>query len=353
MKYKSFSRIFLSVSLLCGYGAVSPISANNALPASTPIQAEAHTALRQTRDSIRQGLLLLGADDNFANQCIPGSTKNYASDGSTLIGRIYSLPLFNENAQAGTLYDANGKTNVVTIPLASPQAKPYSKVMRELYGAPTAVQNTPSEGGATWEEWTLGKNNIRLYLEYGLSTLELTRKANITSYNPEAWIPSSIPKQYAETNPCPELEKAIVTYYGIPEEERASTRYAYNKVDFNGNGTEEIFAVITGPYTSGTGGDSAVWGRLYKGKFQIYQTFTLIRTPVIITQEATNGLPNGAKGIIVRRSGGGAPAELIQYVSHDGEYVPEPFTGLDKVKGTAILCIRPETDAQAPTLTHF
>lgn len=353
MKYKSFSRIFLSVSLLCGYGAVSPVSANNALPTSTPIQAEAHTALRQTRDSIRQSLLLLGEDDNFANHCIPGSTKNYASDGSTLIGRIYSLPLFNENAQAGTLYDANGKTNVVTIPLASPQAKPYSKVMRELYGAPTAVQNTPSEGGATWEEWALGKNNIRLYQEYGLSTLELTRKADITSYNPEAWIPPSIPKQYAETNPCPELEKAVVTYYGIPEEERASTRYAYNKVDFNGNGTEEIFAVITGPYTSGTGGDSAVWGRLFKGKFQIYQSFTLIRTPVIITQEATNGLPNGAKSIIVRRSGGGAPAELIQYVSHDGEYVPEPFSGLEKVKGTAILCAAPGNELGLHTLTHY
>lgn len=349
MKYKFFSRIFLSVSLLCGYGAVSPISANNALSASTPIQAEAHMALRQTRDSIRQGLLLLGADDAHADQYVPGSTKNYAADGSTLIGRIYALPLFGETAQAGTLYDAQGKTSVVTIHLADPKAEGYGKVLRKLYGAPTAVQNTPSEGGATWEEWTLGKNNIRLYQEYGLSTLELTRKPDITSYNPEAWIPPSIPKQYAETNPCPELEKAIVAYYELSEEERANTSYVYNRVDLNGDGTEEIFAVITGPYTSGTGGDSAVWGRLYKGKFQIYQSFTLIRTPVIITQEATNG----AKGIIVRRSGGGAPAELIQYVSHDGEYVPEPFTGLEKVKGTAILCTSPGTDTKKLTLTHF
>lgn len=353
MKYKSFSRIFLSVSLLCGYGAVSPISANNALPASTPIQSEAHTALRQTRDSIRQSLLLLGEDDAHADQYVPGSTKNYAADGSTLIGRIYALPLFDETAQAGTLYDAQGKTSVVTIHLADSKAEGYGKMLRKLYGAPTAVQNTPSEGGATWEEWTLGKNNIRLYQEYGLSTLELTRKADITSYNPEAWIPPSIPKQYAETNPCPELEKAIVAYYDLSEEERANTSYVYNRVDLNGDGTEEIFAVMTGPYTSGTGGDSAVWGRLYKGKFQIYQSFTLIRTPVIITQEATNGLPNGAKSIIVRRSGGGAPAELIQYVSHDGEYVPEPFSGPDKVKGTAILCTAPGTDTKKLTLTHF
>ena len=92
----------------------------------------------------------------------------------------------------------------------------------------------------------------------------------------------------------------------------------------------------------------ALRGRLYKGKFQIYQSFTLMRTPIIITKDATNGLPNGARSII-----GGAPAELIQYVSHDGEYVPEPFSNLDNVKGTAILCTAPGTDAEKLTLTHF
>ena len=179
------------------------------------------------------------------------------------------------------------------------------------------------------------------------------KKANHHFYDSESWIPASIQKQYAETKPCPELERAIADYYDIQKEERSSTYYVYNKVDLNGDGTDEIFAVITGPYTSGTGGDSAVWGRLYKGKFQIYQSFTLMRTPIIITKDATNGLPNGARSIIVRQSGGSAPAELIQYVSHDGEYVPEPCDSLDKVKGTAILCTAPGTDAEKLTLTHF
>ena len=198
-----------------------------------------------------------------------------------------------------------------------------------------------------------GKNNIRLYQESELTALELMKKANHHFYDSESWIPASIQKQYAETKPCPELERAIADYYDIQKEERSSTYYVYNKVDLNGDGTDEIFAVITGPYTSGTGGDSAVWGRLYKGKFQIYQSFTLMRTPIIITKDATNGLPNGARSIIVRQSGGSAPAELIQYVSHDGEYVPEPCDSLDKVKGTAILCTAPGTDAEKLTLTHF
>lgn len=198
-----------------------------------------------------------------------------------------------------------------------------------------------------------GKNNIRRHQESGLTALELTRKTNHHFYDTESWIPAAVQKQYAETSPCPELEKAIAGYYDIPEEERSSTYYVYNKVDLNGDSTDEIFAVITGPYTSGTGGDSAVWGLLYKGKFQIYQSFTLIRTPIIITKDATNGLPNGARSIIVRQSGGGAPAELIQYVSHDGEYVPEPCDSLDKVKGTAILCTAPGNELGLHTLTHY
>lgn len=352
MKHKSLYCLLLACALTCEICAVSSVSANAALSSLQPTDTQS-AILRQTRDSIRLGLLLLGEDNLHAGRYVQGGTENYAADDTTLIGRTYSLPLFGENTQAGTLYDSEGKVSTVTIQLDSPKAKPYSRALQRLYGNPTNIQTRPSEGGATWEEWSLGKNNIRLYQEYGLTALELTRKANNHFYDSESWIPASIQKQYAETKPCPELEKAIADYYDIRKEERTHTSYVYNKVDLNGDGADEIFAVITGPYTSGTGGDSAVWGRLYKGKFQIYQSFTLIRTPIIITKDAPNGLPNGARSIIVRQSGGGAPAELIQYVSHDGEYVPEPLSSLENVKGTAILCPRPGTDPVKLTLTHF
>ena len=352
MKHKSLYCLLLACALTCGVGAVSSVSANAALSSFQPTDTQS-AILRQTRDSIRLGLLLLGEDNLHAGRYVQGGTENYAADGTTLIGRIYSLPLFGENTQAGTLYDSEGKVSTVTIQLDSPKAKPYSRTLQKLYGNPTNIQTRPSEGGATWEEWTLGKNTIRLYQEYGLTSLELTRKKEPIPYDPDAWLPSGITRQYGETRPFPELEKAIAAYYDIQESERASTRYTYNQVDLNGDGTKEIFAVITGPYTSGTGGDSAVWGRLFNGQFQIYQAFTLIRAPIIITTDATNGLPNGARGIIVRQSGGGAPAQLVQYVSHDGEYVPEPLSSLENVKGTAILCPRPGTDPVKLTLTHF
>lgn len=185
MKYKSLYCLLLAYALTCEIGAVSSVSANTALYSLQPTDTQAAT-LRQTRDSIHLGLLLLSEDNLHAGRYVQDGTENYAADGTTLIGRIYSLPLFGENTQAGTLYDSEGKVSTVTIPLDSPKAKPYSRTLQKLYGNPTIIQNRPSEGGATWEEWRLEKNNIRLYQESGLTALELTRKANHHFYDSES-----------------------------------------------------------------------------------------------------------------------------------------------------------------------
>ena len=151
MKYKSLYCLLLVYALTCGISAVSSVSANTALYSLQPTDTQAAT-LRQTRDSIR-----LGEDNLHAGRYVQGGTENYAADGTTLIGRIYSLPLFGENTQAGTLYDSEGKVSTVTIQLDSPNAKPYSRTLQKLYGNPTIIQTRPSEGGATWEEWSLEK----------------------------------------------------------------------------------------------------------------------------------------------------------------------------------------------------
>ena len=138
MKYKSLYCLLLAYALTCGIGTVSSVSANTALYSLQPTDTQAAT-LRQTRDSIRLGLLLLGEDNLHAGRYVQGGTENYAADGTTLIGRIYSLPLFRENTQAGTLYDSEGKVSTVTIQLDSPKAKPYSRTLQKLYGNPTII----------------------------------------------------------------------------------------------------------------------------------------------------------------------------------------------------------------------
>lgn len=89
----------------------------------------------------------------------------------------------------------------------------------------------------------------------------------------------------------------------------------YNYVDLNGDGSNEIFAVAVGPYTSGSGGDSGMWLIPYAG-MTVSQSFTLIRTPIIVSDTTTNG----AHEPILQRSGGGAETEYVRLVCSDGVY---------------------------------
>ena len=155
------------------------------------------------------------------------------------------------------------------------------------------------------------------------------------------WLPAGVEQVKAETEANPELEQAIIDYYEIPEESWEATKYYYNYVDLNGDGTEEILAVVMGPYTSGTGGSSMLWVLSY-ADMAVNQAFTLINTPIIVTKEATNGQEYGTRGLIVQRSGGGAETEFVLLTCNDGVYKEvndgEVLESLEDVEGTAIIC---------------
>lgn len=155
------------------------------------------------------------------------------------------------------------------------------------------------------------------------------------------WLPAGVEQVMAETEENPELEQAIIDYYEIPEESWEATKYYYNYVDLNGDGTEEILAVVMGPYVSGTGGSSMLWVLPY-ADMAVNQAFTLINTPIIVTKEATNGQEYGTRGLIVQRSGGGAETEFVLLTCNDGVYKEvndgEVLESLEDVEGTAIIC---------------
>lgn len=155
------------------------------------------------------------------------------------------------------------------------------------------------------------------------------------------YLPEGITQKLAETEPNEDLRQVIIDTYEIPEDYWEQTRYYYNYVDLNGDGENEIFAVVVGPYTSGTGGSSALWVLPY-ADMAVAQSFTLINAPVIITKDATNGQEFGARGIIVERAGGGAKAEWVQLTCQDGEYetvnAAQPVENFDEITGTAIIC---------------
>jgi hypothetical protein len=271
-----------------------------------------------TRWTLSHFLMLLGKEDQEAGAFFGGGTLHYSPDGSLMIGRTYPVRLFGENLRAGTLYDEAGRVQNITVQLQNPNAAVYEPVLRWYYGTPTKMQKTPSEAGATYTEWTHDNASIRLYQMYGLSALEVTpdrpdRHATVPSHMGETWIPEQIRHVSSGMKKFPPLERAIVKTYGISEEEREKTRYAYEILDLDGNGEPDVLAIVSGPYTSGTGGDSALWGTYKNGTFTVKQTFTLMRTPLIVTSNPA--------GIILRRSGGGMPANVVRLALKDGKFV--------------------------------
>jgi hypothetical protein len=148
----------------------------------------------------------------------------------------------------------------------------------------------------------------------------------------------SISKIYAESKPNKELEKVIIEYLKVPAEYLDKTKYYYNYVDLNMDGSDEIFVVVMGPYTSGTGGNTALHIiQTPTNGMQVNQEFTLINTPIIISDKVTKG----CKEIIVKNSGGGATGNYVVLTARDGQYTSvnegTAIKGLEGVSGISII----------------
>ena len=154
----------------------------------------------------------------------------------------------------------------------------------------------------------------------------------------------------SETVRNPALEALIISYYEIPQDCLQSTRYYYNYIDLNNDGTDEIFVDVMGMYTSGSGGDSALIVSQKDEDLTVLQSFTLVNMPVIVSDHTTNGWND----LIFSYTGGGAESSyMISSYSQNG--YPNIADGtlslsLDGITGTSIL-YTDLTAADSPQLT--
>lgn len=121
------------------------------------------------------------------------------------------------------------------------------------------------------------------------TTEDITQALQKLQEIPMLALPEGIKGIKAETEPNKELRDLIIEYMEIPAEFYETTRYYYNSVDLDDDGKKEIFAMVSGPYTSGTGGSSGIWVSELAGSSHIIQDFTLVNAPVIISNKKTNG----------------------------------------------------------------
>lgn len=282
---------------------------------------------------------LLGQNDESSKDFFGGSEVNMTYDGEYLIGRIYKINVFGENTELFTNYDANDTINSINFQLNGKSVEEYTTMITEVLGEPSEIIETPSEGGSTYTLWTVGDDQFFLYSGYDMITVQLIRPdiTNTDEMSASELFAEGIVKKMAETEAYPELESMIIKEYDIPEDYREQTKYYYNYVDLNGDGVDEVFVVVMGPYTSGSGGSSAMIVVSAGGELNVNQKLTLVNTPIIISDKMTRG----AHDIIALRSGGGAESEYVRLTSSEGTYTNisdgEVIESLDGVTGTAII----------------
>lgn len=129
-----------------------------------------------------------------------------------------------------------------------------------------------------------------------------------------------ITESYAETAEYPALAEFLTSYFEIPEEYQAESRYYYNYADLNEDGTREILALVVGDYTTGSSGDTILLLEETEDTFSVKDIFYMVRTPVIISDNMTNGWHD----LIFPVYGGGIEVGYsICHYSEEGTYLSE------------------------------
>lgn len=119
-------------------------------------------------------------------------------------------------------------------------------------------------------------------------------------------------------------------------------RYAYDRVDLNGDGSPEIVATVLGPYTCGTGGCNFYVFRIGPKGPTLVSRMTLFRPPLVVTEQKHHGW-NDLIVNVRQDAGHGGYAVL----SSDGKRYPSNPSGppaqplRQPIKGTALLLMKP------------
>ena len=147
---------------------------------------------------------------------------------------------------------------------------------------------------------------------------------------------SKVTYQKSETKKDEAIEKTFAKEFGL-KKGSDSVSYFYNKIDLNDDQIPETFVYLVGPTVCGTGGCSGLLLEEKDGDYIVKSRFSLVRIPVIIQNETTNGW----KDIVMYVTGGGIEPGYHQ-LKFNGESYPsnpsvEPVIKEEKIKGIGIL----------------
>ena len=140
----------------------------------------------------------------------------------------------------------------------------------------------------------------------------------------------------SETKRDPMLEAAFSKAFDLKKGED-HIQYYYNHIDLNDDQQPETFVYLVGSPVCGSGGCSGALFTKQNGEYKLVTSFSLVRSPVIIQDEKTNGWKN----MIMYVSGGGIKGgyKLLRF---DGKTYPsnpsvQPDVQAGKISGVGII----------------
>lgn len=146
----------------------------------------------------------------------------------------------------------------------------------------------------------------------------------------------------ADTKEYPELAQFIVSDLNMSSDDAKATRYYYDYIDLDDDGTDEIFVELVGPVTSEATGHTAMIFKQTNNTIEKIDTFTLIRNPIIISDQKTNGWRN----IIVKNDNNEYAVLKYEADKYTTVNDSETISNLGNVTGTAIITNDISKDAE-------
>ncbi len=94
-------------------------------------------------------------------------------------------------------------------------------------------------------------------------------------------------------------------------------RYAIARTDLNGDGKDEVFVYLMGPYFCGSGGCNLLLFSQGADGYSLLASIPISDPPVIVAQTSSESYADFWR----MQSGGGAPAQYVRHTYKGGKYV--------------------------------
>lgn len=133
--------------------------------------AAAQQGLQKDREQLAALMVLLGKTEEEAVSLMGEGTENRTADGSYLIGRNYKIGLFEEECNAYSSYDEDGKVGMVFVELPGTDIQEYEKQLEALFGIKGSKEETDTETEG-WQ-WNVQGCVLHLYEADGAISLDL------------------------------------------------------------------------------------------------------------------------------------------------------------------------------------